>query len=140
MRVSGQWHNIGTRAYLDPRQGRAVTRFLNLPSSDDLLVVQWITGVDRLDRLLDGVTKGIARVSRFHIHYKTGLSHTDRAPERYRFHAGWSDFAGRMARDYVHWSALHLTGYGPTTSDLIGSSVFSRDRLDASLRVAADQP
>ncbi len=134
VRVNGGWHSIGARAYLDPRSMRAVPQFPSLRSTNGILVTQQVFDSERLGDILNGVAEGALRVGDSDIQFSAGRPSHD-VTEPYRFRSGFSDLAGPWARDYVHWSALYAAGHGPTIEDLIRTSSYSRERIDATLRL-----
>jgi len=132
-RIEGEWHSLGARAYLDPREPDEVTRFPALPGDRDLVALQWVIDRSHLETILTGVAAGRLEVADYAIRFSR---FRDQAAESaYHFGVGFSDIASGLARDYVHYSALYAYGYGSTISEILPAGALSRDRLDASLRL-----
>lgn len=133
--IGGQWHNLGTRIYLDPRNASQVTRFLSLPDSGDVFAVQEVRDAEDLDSLLGALASGAVEIGGRVVHFETLASATGSDPRPYDLGVGYSDVSSGGARDYVHWSTLHAFGHGSTLARIVGAGGLPRDRIDAATRL-----
>lgn len=137
LRTGDGWENLGTRVYLDPRPPEKVTRFPDLPVTENLKALQWIHPAQSITELLDGLAEGTLRLCGEPILIRETARTPDLERTPYRLQFGYSELSSRYARHYIHWSAHYLIGYGSTTHALIRTSSLTPDEVDATLRASS---
>jgi hypothetical protein len=131
------WYNLGTRVYLDHRPPSEVTRFPSLPTSEKILVAQWVRPIDELEELLRELANGQATISGKRVTFRRIPRDKESEGQAYDYRYHFSDLTSQYVKQYVHFSAHTLTGYGSTTHDILGRSPLDRTDLDSLLRSGA---
>jgi hypothetical protein len=131
------WYNLGTRIYLDHRPPSQVTRFPILPTSEKILVAQWIRPIDQLEDLVLELANGQATISDRQVIYRRIPREKETDGEIYDYHYDFSDITSQHVKQLSHFSAHALTAYGSIVHEILGRSPLDRTELDALLRSSA---